>query len=708
MGLKRAIVIGLDAADPVQVRRLMDEGKMPNLKKLLDNGTANENLAMIGCLPSVTPPNWCSIATGAWPRTHGITCYTNQTLGMALNLEEQNWTTDNVTADYIWESFAREGKRSIVFSYCGAWPPRLSEELNEKTIIVDGGGVVPFLKITVDYQKVVTLEEGDFPMEFIPHAVKNDNKDCIVMGDQYEEMKKQSVDIAANTPIWANSAPAGMAYPAMVEDLDDDSCNDFHEEAYRPSKADKIRTALKNPSNWSFELPEGAKEATVILASGTARRFLVVTASDGKTYDTVTLYRNKKTKEPLAQVTGIGNWSDFVYDYYIVNDEEHQVSYKMRLCDMAEDGSNAIVFMSHASDMDNLDYFHPQDMGRKMYEAVGPMLQFGSVDIRGDHKENDRIVFESYAKEGCEWFAKATHWLFEEYPDWQLYYTHIHSIDNFQHWFVQETVPGINSDYQYYRDLLDDVYTENDKFIGEMMKYMDEDTSIFVVSDHGVMPRSAGDEYAGIGTIGGFATKVLGDLGYTVTYRDEAGKLQVDWSKTKAVSRRSSHIYINLKGRDPQGCVEPEDYEKVVMDLISDLYNYRNKDGKRVIAHCFTRDEMEYLGMGGVHCGDILFQLVPTFNNDHANVFSTVHHEGWSMQNLCIMGGAGIKKGGYIDRVIRLTDIVPTICALTDSKMPGNVEGGPIYQAMEGFDEVKFERGDEWAPHGRLMGLGSK
>ena len=43
MGLKRAMVIGLDAADPVQVRRLIDEGKMPNLKKLLENGTANKS-----------------------------------------------------------------------------------------------------------------------------------------------------------------------------------------------------------------------------------------------------------------------------------------------------------------------------------------------------------------------------------------------------------------------------------------------------------------------------------------------------------------------------------------------------------------------------------------------------------------------------------------------------------------------------------------
>ena len=701
MGLKRAMVIGLDAADPVQVKRLMAEGKMPNLKKLLESGVANENLAMIGCLPSVTPPNWTSIATGCWPRTHGITCYGNQTLGEGLDIENVNWTSENVTADFIWESFAKEGKRSIALSYCSAWPPR--DTTNDKTVIIDGSGVTPFLRCNGDYQKIITLAEGDFQMEFIPHAVKSDNKDCIIMGDQYEEMKKKSVDSRANGIAWA--MPAGvLSYPTAPEDLEEEAKTSDHEESYRPSKADKIKTPLKDPTNWSFELPAGAKEATVILANGTIRRFFVVTASDGVHYDTVTVYKNKRTKEPLGSVSGIGNWSEkFIYDYYMIDDFEHKVAYKLYLCDMAADGSEALIFMSHATDMDNVEYFYPQAIGNKMYDEIGPMLQFASVNVRGDHKENDKIVFDSYAKEGCEWFAKASHWLFKEYPDWQCFYVHIHSIDNFQHWFVNETVPGRNAEHQYYQDLIDAVYTENDKYIGEMMKYLDDETAIFVVSDHGCMPKSAGDEYAGIGHIGSLSTKVMGDLGYTVTYYDENGKMQIDWSKTKAVARRSSYIYVNLKGRDPQGIVEPEDYHQLVLDIISDLYNYRNEDGKRVIAHCFTRDEMEYLGMGGIHCGDILFQLVPTFNNEHANVVSTVHHEGWSMQNLCIMAGGGLKKGEYIDRPVRLTDIVPTICHLTDTKMPGSVEGGVIYQALADFDEAKYNRGDEWAPYGRLI-----
>ena len=165
MGLKRAMMIGLDSADPVQVRRLMDEGKMPNLKKLLEEyGVANHNLAMLGALPSVTPPNWCSIATGNLPRTHGVTCYNNATIG-SLGMEEFNWTSANVTSDFIWEQFAKEGKRSIMLSYCEAWPPRMTE--NDLTVMIDGSG------FRFTYQIIILIPHDNTVRIVCFHCMRN-------------------------------------------------------------------------------------------------------------------------------------------------------------------------------------------------------------------------------------------------------------------------------------------------------------------------------------------------------------------------------------------------------------------------------------------------------------------------------------------------------------------------------------------------------
>lgn len=135
------------------------------------------------------------------------------------------------------------------------------------------------------------------------------------------------------------------------------------------------------------------------------------------------------------------------------------------------------------------------------------------------------------------------------------------------------------------------MYELNNAYVGEMMKQLDGETSIFICSDHAAVPHSVGDVNPCIGSTAGITTGVMGELGYTKAYQDENGALQIDWSQTKAVFHRSSHIYINLKGRDPEGIVEPEDYEKTVDQLITDLYNYKHPvTGKRVVAFCMKAD----------------------------------------------------------------------------------------------------------------------
>ena len=65
---KKVAVIGLDCAMSHLILKHIADGHLPTFKKLIDGGVLAEN-----CLvpyPTVTPPNWASIATGAWPGTH--------------------------------------------------------------------------------------------------------------------------------------------------------------------------------------------------------------------------------------------------------------------------------------------------------------------------------------------------------------------------------------------------------------------------------------------------------------------------------------------------------------------------------------------------------------------------------------------------------------------------------------------------------------
>ena len=62
---KRAMMLGLNGADPFVVKKLIDMGRLPNLSRILKEGTAHTDFAMLGAFPSVTPPNWASLATGS-------------------------------------------------------------------------------------------------------------------------------------------------------------------------------------------------------------------------------------------------------------------------------------------------------------------------------------------------------------------------------------------------------------------------------------------------------------------------------------------------------------------------------------------------------------------------------------------------------------------------------------------------------------------
>jgi predicted AlkP superfamily phosphohydrolase/phosphomutase len=64
-----AFVLGIDGMDPVIVQRLMDEGKLPEFKRLAEEGCF-QSLGTVN--PPQSPVAWSSFATGMDPGGHGI------------------------------------------------------------------------------------------------------------------------------------------------------------------------------------------------------------------------------------------------------------------------------------------------------------------------------------------------------------------------------------------------------------------------------------------------------------------------------------------------------------------------------------------------------------------------------------------------------------------------------------------------------------
>lgn len=667
---QKVMVIGYDGADPVFVNTLMAQGKLPNFKRMQEMGVTTESIGMIGALPTITPPCWATLANGAWPGTHGITCFWNHTRGNELDELDLGWSSKQTSAEFIWDAYAKAGKRSIVFNYPTSFPPTSKENV----IYVDGTNAEVFSKFFIDTDKLYFGIQGDFELKADYHG-KNDTGAGCVMTEEVES-KKFSV---SETPKDTLQEGAEVEEGKFGELFDVGHVNDgiaVGNEAEWNSIIDKFDTPIKPAAGWD-DAPEGALEVVLPMNGGKLRRLGLLVPENG-VYRTVKLYAAKKAEKYLGEVQ-VGEWSDWVYDD-MLDDQgiKRPVAYKLRLFELAEDGSKLELYVSSACRLEaDPNYTYPHEIGQELLDHCGPILNASHAG-----RPYAEIGQETWAL-NLDWCADAINYLLDSKP-WDLFYCHLHAIDVANHNMLSDVVPE-SPRYERFYPLLVKYYESIDHVLGKLMKQLDKgDTTIFVVSDHAGLPRQFGYPKPLIADSWGIVVDIMRELGFTKTIKDENGVTQIDWEHTTAVSQRSGYIYVNLKGREPHGIVDPADYEATLDKIIDALYAYRDpQTHERIVDAILKPAAMEAVGLYGEHVGDLYFTLHHHFCQDHASSFSSEEAYGFSMRCLFFAAGAGVKKNTVMERRVRQVDIVPTICALQEGPVPDKCEGGIIYQMIE-------------------------
>ena len=175
-------------------------------------------------------------------------------------------------------------------------------------------------------------------------------------------------------------------------------------------------------------------------------------------------------------------------------------------------------------------------------------------------------------------------------------------------------------------------------------------------------------------------------MGLTILKRDENGNIlkEIDWSKTKAVATGTNHIFLNIKGRDPFGIVEPEDQYALEEEIINTLYAYRDPaTGKRIISLAVRNEDALVFGMGQEGFGDIIYFLEDSFHRVHGDSWSTRRDHGGnhtSVSPIFIAAGPGVKQNYKVKGYIREVDVAPTAAVLLGVEIPADCEGAPAYQ----------------------------
>ena len=108
------------------------------------------------------------------------------------------------------------------------------------------------------------------------------------------------------------------------------------------------------------------------------------------------------------------------------------------------------------------------------------------------------------------------------------------------------------------------------------------------------------------------------------------------------MAQRANHIYINLKGRDPHGIVDPEDKYELEERIMTDLYSLKDEvTGHRRIALALRNKDAILLGLGGPESGDICYWNAEGYNYDHGDSLSTFYgSEDTSASPIFIAAGA--------------------------------------------------------------------
>lgn len=673
---QKLIVLGIDGMDPVITKRLLEEGRLPNIKKYLEYGSAREELNMLGAHPTITPPCWTTLATGAYPGTHGITCYWRQS-PESLDAVVYNMDSRNCKAEQIWNATTENNLKTMVWHWPGsAWPPTSKSPLLD---VVDGTqpGSVNMGVAQMDWEKIVYASADLRNLRFIPHTQKaagvgcnisNLNEVLSVNEDEEDEMMELW---------WGDEARKGGEIKTYIKNLDDTEMMIGAKVAY-----DIISSPLKPAEGWT-NAPAEAKEFTILISGGKEQRFGLITKNEEGNYDSVSLYRSKEDKEPFA-VIPTGKMITGIVDNATKKGVTKPCCRSYKILELNPDGTNLRLWISNALDTTNNILWHPVAVQEKIINNVGHIPPVSLIG--GEDSELVDQIFEPSWEIYSQWQADCLSYLLDK-ENYDVIFSHLHNIDCAGHqiWHLGKTLePWKYTDEKVYQALIERFYVQTDRYLGRFLHYLDKGYTIFIVSDHGLLvgenvPPILG-EYAGVNT------KVMEELGYTVLKKDADGnKLdEIDWEKTRAVQIRSNYIYINLKGRDKNGIVDPKDKYALEEQLISDLYNYRDEvTGKRVVGIALRNKDAVILGTNGPECGDIFFTIEEGFNRLHGDGLTTAQgYFGTSVSPIFIAAGQGIKSNFVTDRVIRQVDVAPTIAVLLGTRIPAQCEGAPIYQIL--------------------------
>ncbi|MBN1955569.1 MAG: alkaline phosphatase family protein [Anaerolineae bacterium] len=410
-------------------------------------------------------------------------------------------------------------------------------------------------------------------------------------------------------------------------------------------------------------------------------------------------------------------------------------------------------------------FTYPEDLGRTLIERFDYEIE------RSEKYEAGREEAFIAAVERVEQKRlQAALWLLKEF-DWDLFSIVFRGTDVIAHafWrFMDPDHPAHEPEKAAaYGDTILRHYQWMDGAIAAVMAGLDSDTTLMLMSDHGfgglyrdvyvdnvleraglirlkqsvparvrqllfrlgLTPHNAMRLLAAL-RLQNLVRRMLSGEARAVVKASVSLQSSVDWSRTRVFSLGGGQLYVNLKGRDPQGVVAPgREFEATCRQVEGALHALRDPGtGEPVVERVWRKQEIygdnvlpdvpdlyvqwrgdHYVDMGGIGFGHGFFSAPIRGRSG-----------GHTMRGIFVAHGPGIKRGQEIEGA-QIVDLAPTIMHLMGQPVPSGLDGRVLQEifadhatrpvayeevAVEGQEQQAFDRDEEAVVEQRLRDLG--
>ena len=231
--------------------------------------------------------------------------------------------------------------------------------------------------------------------------------------------------------------------------------------------------------------------------------------------------------------------------------------------------------------------------------------------------------------------------------------------------------------------VIEDLYRRLDRMVGEVVNRLRPEDTLLVVSDHGFKDFRRGVN---------LNTWLL-RRGYLFLKEGRDGKgewlADVDWSRTRVYALGLSGIYLNLKGREKEGVVEPSAAASLKRELIDTLVDLPDPEAgvQRVVEAVYDRDSI-YQGPYRQNSPDLIVGFRPPYRvswesaqgSVTGSVFSD-NEKAWSADHCLdhrLVPGVFFSSRPVRAGKVGLLDIAPTVLRLFGVEPPPYMDGRRI------------------------------